>query len=194
MKYMLLMLGEPAEDDDEGAEPRGEVVEKLFLKDKEVVSSARRQYAIARALHARHHGGINRTTASIAERYHWLRIKDTATLAIRNCEACSRTAAGGSNTAPPNAAGGTGNVLLAAEGLQALRGGPVPAARAGSGWAPINQETYLPPGVGVAAEMPIEVVDPMLLDGQFGRSDVQPAGEVDDIDAMERLLQPLNGR
>lgn len=189
-------LGEGAEDDEDGAEPRGEVVEKLFLKDKEVVSSARRQYAIARALHARHHGGINRTTASIAERYHWLRIKDTATLAIRNCEACSKTAAGGASVAPLNAVGGAGNVMLAAEGLQALRGGPAPPAMAGSGWTSVNQQTYLPPEGGVAAEMPLDVVDPMLLDEQFGRGDAQAhaAGEVDDIDAMERLLQPLNGR
>ena len=99
---------EAAEEERGGEQRGGEVVEKLLLRDKEVVSSARRQYAIARALHARHHGGINRTTASIAERFHWLRIKDTATLAIRNCEACSRTAGGGAGTAGRRPGGGDG--------------------------------------------------------------------------------------
>jgi hypothetical protein len=194
---------EAAEEERGGEQRGGEVVEKLFLRDKEVVSSARRQYAIARALHARHHGGINRTTASIAERFHWLRIKDTATLAIRNCEACSRTAGGGNGnggTAP--AAAGTGNVLLAAEGLQALRDGPAAATGpAAVGFAPMDAPpAYLPSDAGrvaVGQAVPMDVVDPMLLDGRFGgREDgdaqtarTAPGGDADDIDAMERLLQ-----
>jgi hypothetical protein len=161
----------------------GEVVEKLFLRDKEVVSSARRQFAIARALHARHHGGINRTTASIAERFHWLRIKDMATLAIRQCETCTRDAGAA-------VAVGAGNVLLAAEGLQALRDGTTaPAA------------VDLPEGEVDLAALPLGVVDPMLLDGFNDDDDgdddgrqAAVAGSTDEIDAMERLVQPLDER
>lgn len=59
-----------------------------MLKDKEVVADAQRQYEIARAVHALGHGGINKTTATIAERYHWVRIKETVSLVIRNCGEC----------------------------------------------------------------------------------------------------------
>ena len=59
-----------------------------MLKDKEVVADAQRQYEIARAVHAMGHGGINKTTATIAERYHWVRIKETVSLVIKNCVEC----------------------------------------------------------------------------------------------------------
>ncbi|MCJ1432539.1 hypothetical protein MMC27_001896 [Xylographa pallens] len=62
--------------------------ERLMLKDKEVVADAQRQYEIARAVHAMGHGGINKTTATIAERFHWVRIKETVSLVIRNCAEC----------------------------------------------------------------------------------------------------------
>ena len=62
--------------------------ERLMLKDKEVVADAQRQYEIARGVHAQGHGGINKTTATIAERYHWVRIKETVSLVIRNCGDC----------------------------------------------------------------------------------------------------------
>lgn len=68
----------------DGSDPE----EKLFLKDKEVISDPQKQYEIAREMHLANHGGINKTTASIAEKYHWGRIKDTATLAIKNCAQC----------------------------------------------------------------------------------------------------------
>ncbi|KAI4201406.1 MAG: hypothetical protein LQ350_003244 [Teloschistes chrysophthalmus] len=64
--YKLL----PAEDGSEGGE-------RLMLKDKEVVSDPQRQYEIARQVHVAQHGGINKTTATIAEKYHWVRIKET---------------------------------------------------------------------------------------------------------------------
>jgi hypothetical protein len=35
-----------------------------------------------------HHGGINKTTAAIAERYHWVRIKETVSQVIKNCPNC----------------------------------------------------------------------------------------------------------
>ncbi|KAF2685492.1 histone acetyltransferase Spt10 [Lentithecium fluviatile CBS 122367] len=67
-----------------GSEP-----ERLMLKGKEVISDPQRQYEIARELHHKSHGGINKTTASIAESYHWVRIKETVSQVIRNCPECS---------------------------------------------------------------------------------------------------------
>ena len=71
----------PAEEDKQGEE-------RLMLKDKEVVSDPQRQYEIARHKHAEQHGGINKTTAAIAEMYHWVRIKETVSMAIKNCPEC----------------------------------------------------------------------------------------------------------
>ena len=92
-----------------------------MLKDKEVVSDPQRQYEIARNVHAQHHGGINKTTATIAEKFHWVRIKETVSLVIKNCADCKEGAAktplarpiGESNGATPvqprrAAAGGNG--------------------------------------------------------------------------------------
>jgi GNAT superfamily N-acetyltransferase len=62
--------------------------DKLMLKDKEVISDPQRQYEIARNIHVQQHGGINKTTATIAEKYHWVRIKETVSLVIRNCAQC----------------------------------------------------------------------------------------------------------
>ncbi|KAL8946628.1 MAG: hypothetical protein Q9222_007003 [Ikaeria aurantiellina] len=75
--YKLL----PAEDGSDSGE-------RLMLKDKEVVSDPQRQYEIARQVHASQHGGINKTTATIAEKYHWVRIKETVSLVIKNCPDC----------------------------------------------------------------------------------------------------------
>ncbi len=68
----------------EGKEP-----ERLMLKGKEVISEPQQQYEIAKDVHAQHHGGINKTTAMIAEKYHWVRIKETVSLVIRNCTECN---------------------------------------------------------------------------------------------------------
>lgn len=62
-----------------------------MLKDKEVVSDPQRQYEIARHVHALQHGGINKTTATIAEKYHWVRIKETVSLVIKNCPNCKES-------------------------------------------------------------------------------------------------------
>ena len=62
--------------------------EKLMLKDKEVISDPHKQYEIAHRVHSTSHGGINKTTATIAEKYHWVRIKETVSAAIRNCGEC----------------------------------------------------------------------------------------------------------
>ncbi|KAL8698583.1 MAG: hypothetical protein Q9224_001788, partial [Gallowayella concinna] len=78
--YKLL----PAEDGSDSGE-------RLMLKDKEVVSDPQRQYEIARQVHASQHGGINKTTATIAEKYHWVRIKETVSLVIKNCPDCKES-------------------------------------------------------------------------------------------------------
>ncbi|KAG6011077.1 hypothetical protein E4U21_000108 [Claviceps maximensis] len=62
--------------------------DKLMLKDKEVISDPARQYEIARNVHVIHHGGINKTTATIAEKYHWSRIKETVSDVTRACTEC----------------------------------------------------------------------------------------------------------
>jgi hypothetical protein len=59
-----------------------------MLKDKEVISDPTRQFDIARQVHAQQHGGINKTTATIAEKYHWSRIKETVSAVIRSCMEC----------------------------------------------------------------------------------------------------------
>lgn len=60
-----------------------------MLKDKEVVSDPEKQYEIARQTHALgQHAGINKTTATITERYHWRGIKDTVSDVIRVCAEC----------------------------------------------------------------------------------------------------------
>lgn len=66
--------------------------ERLMLKDKEVISDPQKQYELARQIHLQHHGGINKTTASIAEKYHWVRIKETVSQVIRNCPDCKDAA------------------------------------------------------------------------------------------------------
>ncbi|CAG8950832.1 hypothetical protein HYFRA_00003049 [Hymenoscyphus fraxineus] len=62
--------------------------DKLMLKDKEVISDPQKQYEISRDIHVQTHGGINKTTATIAEKYHWVRIKETVSMVIRNCAQC----------------------------------------------------------------------------------------------------------
>lgn len=62
--------------------------DKLMLRDKEVISDPQKQYEIARNVHLQQHGGINKTTATIAEKFHWTRIKETVSLVIRNCTEC----------------------------------------------------------------------------------------------------------
>ncbi|KAJ5122593.1 Acyl-CoA N-acyltransferase [Penicillium atrosanguineum] len=73
-------------------EPRrdGET-EKLMLKDKEVVSDPQQQYEIAQEVHLKQHAGINKTTAAIAVKYHWVRIKETVNRVIRDCPQCKET-------------------------------------------------------------------------------------------------------
>ena len=51
------------------------VPEKLMLKKKEVISDPQTQLDIAKQAHLLAHGGINKTTAAISTKYHWIRIK-----------------------------------------------------------------------------------------------------------------------
>ncbi|OWB59677.1 hypothetical protein B5S29_g538 [[Candida] boidinii] len=64
---------------------------KLYLKGKEVISDPAKQLRICTEVHMQHHGGINKTTSTITERYHWSRIKDTVAQAIKNCKECRDT-------------------------------------------------------------------------------------------------------
>ncbi|KAF2000401.1 histone acetyltransferase Spt10 [Amniculicola lignicola CBS 123094] len=75
--HYKLLPGDPGKQD------------RLMLKGKEVISDAQQQYEIAREIHHKSHGGINKTTAAIAELYHWVRIKETVSQVIRNCPECS---------------------------------------------------------------------------------------------------------
>ncbi|KAF3926443.1 hypothetical protein AA313_de0206317 [Arthrobotrys entomopaga] len=65
---------------------------KLMLKDKEVISDPQKQYEIARDLHKISHGGINKTTAQIADKYHWIQIKRTVSQVLKNCLECTQNA------------------------------------------------------------------------------------------------------
>lgn len=77
------------EDDDAGGRgSAGPGAEKLMLKGKEVISDPQRQYEIAKTVHAACHGGINKMTKTIAQKYHWVRIKETVSLVISNCPGC----------------------------------------------------------------------------------------------------------
>ena len=80
--------------------------ERLMLKDKEVISEPQSQYEIARSVHLQAHGGINKTTAIIATKYHWVRIKETVSQVIKNCMKCKESA-----KVPTAHADGTGGLL-----------------------------------------------------------------------------------
>lgn len=65
---------------------------KLLLKGREVISDPVRQLQICTEVHMTNHGGINKTTSVITEKYHWTRIKDTVATAIKNCHECRESA------------------------------------------------------------------------------------------------------
>ncbi|KAI9743219.1 MAG: hypothetical protein M1818_003065 [Claussenomyces sp. TS43310] len=90
--YKLLVGADKASDSSAAHDHDDTHNDRLMLKDKEVIIDPARQYEIARATHAVQHGGINKTTATIAERYHWIRIKETVSLVIRNCACCKEPA------------------------------------------------------------------------------------------------------
>lgn len=65
---------------------------RLMLRDKEVVSDPVRQLEICSEIHLSNHGGINKTTSAVTEKYHWTRIKDSVAAAIKNCVTCRESA------------------------------------------------------------------------------------------------------
>ncbi|KAJ6264684.1 hypothetical protein Dda_0833 [Drechslerella dactyloides] len=68
------------------------VGEKLMLKGKEVISDPQKQFEISREMHRVSHGGINKTTAQIADKYHWIQIKKTVGQVLRSCLECTQNA------------------------------------------------------------------------------------------------------
>ncbi|QPG76794.1 hypothetical protein FOA43_004188 [Brettanomyces nanus] len=62
--------------------------DKLYLKDKEVISNVTEQYRIARRVHMQSHLGINKTTSLICEHYHWPKVKETVSNVIKHCPEC----------------------------------------------------------------------------------------------------------
>jgi hypothetical protein len=67
------------------------VPERLMLKKKEVISDPQTQFDIAKQAHLLAHGGINKTTAAISTKYHWIRIKETVSQVIKSCPKCKDT-------------------------------------------------------------------------------------------------------
>ncbi|KAM0277267.1 hypothetical protein ACHAQH_005925 [Verticillium albo-atrum] len=110
--------------------------DRLMLKDKEVIPDPRRQYEIARDIHVAAHGGINKTTATIAEHYHWSRIKETVSDVIRNCVKCKEL-----GKTPIAAANGGGSTARS-------RAGPADAV---SPISPVTPQLPLPPPNELAA-------------------------------------------
>lgn len=87
--YTLVEGGGGGDGDGAGGGNGGD---KLMLGDKEVISEPRMQYEIARQYHRQNkdtHAGINKTTATVSEKYHWNRIKTTVTEVIENCAECN---------------------------------------------------------------------------------------------------------
>ncbi|CAP64768.1 uncharacterized protein PODANS_5_3240 [Podospora anserina S mat+] len=101
----------------------------LMLKDKEVISDPQRQYEIARTVHNQAHAGINKTTATIAERYHWSRIKETVSDVIRNCTECKELGKPSSSSSAAAAAA----AAAASQSSQTTAAQPSPALAAVNG-------------------------------------------------------------
>lgn len=85
----------------------------LMLKGREVVAEVERQWGIAREVHEGGHGGINRTTTTIAEKFHWVRIKETVSDVIRNCKECKDKEAAKAVVPVKRKLGGEGDEYLA---------------------------------------------------------------------------------
>ncbi|KAI1441367.1 hypothetical protein F5Y02DRAFT_399951 [Annulohypoxylon stygium] len=107
----------------------------LMLKDKEVISDPVRQMDISRRLHETGgHAGINKTTATIAEKYHWSRVKETVSHVIRTCEQCKEASKTPSAQSQPSSRRLTVNSACAAIGFDTMPSGmsPVEATEPGS--------------------------------------------------------------
>lgn len=135
--------------------------EKLMLKGKEVISDPQLQYETTRRIHVETHGGINKTTAAVAEKYHWIRIKETASQVIKNCPLCLAAATPSArNQAQPERRGPGGTWTL-------------------GHFYPFDREFSVPPG------------EPWLrsygqLKDQSPQTPVAPPPKIIDLPAMEK--------
>ncbi|KFY10036.1 hypothetical protein V492_05225 [Pseudogymnoascus sp. VKM F-4246] len=124
----------------------------LMLKGREVVAEVERQWGIAREVHEKGHGGINRTTTTIAEKFHWVRIKETVSDVIRNCKECKDKEAAKAVVVPAKRKlGGEGEELGGQGGSEA----PSPAMRGEHQTAAVenhNADTFHNPTSPVAPE------------------------------------------
>ncbi|CEJ91967.1 Putative Histone acetyltransferase spt10 [[Torrubiella] hemipterigena] len=141
--------------------------DKLMLKDKEVISDPERQYEIARQVHMQHHAGINKTTATIAEKYHWSRIKETVSDAIKTCAKCKDTGKAPTPTPLPT------------------RLGPSPQTQA----APTTHPPPSLPDPATAAPVPIPSAAPAVLNLQNHPmlNTSPPYANLSDISSMQPL-------
>ena len=175
--------------------------DKLMLKGKEVISDPHKQYEIARNMHAQSHGGINKTTASIAEKYHWVRIKETVSAAIRNCTECKDPPTKTQQSynrerrtpAKTNDHPGTISQSASADGVQQVVAGADPPA-------PMANMQGLQYSQGDYGDMP---VDPQIMQGmqQWPQLDGEPDHavgqgkyEAGDEDVSARLREELEAQ
>ena len=196
--HYRIVAGDTANPDDD----------KLMLKGKEVISDPHKQYEIARQAHAKTHGGINKTTATIAEKYHWVRIKETVSAAIRNCVECKEPSASGTKSTPSskdrrtgkNGTSGTdGNVISSSQ----VSDGQQPQVVAGADMPDAPDHQHVAPIAHMAsaldnfAEMPVDpqimqqwqAEQGMAVDGGFGA--MHGVGEGDGLTAEDRLREHL---
>ncbi|KAK7968946.1 putative SPT10-transcription regulatory protein [Apiospora saccharicola] len=121
----------------------------LMLKGKEVISDPAQQMDIAKSLHeSGSHSGINKTTATIAERYHWSRIKETVSDVIRLCPECKELSKVATAPAPVLARRGVGVLSTSLDDLnmtpESVAMSPLPTADETVGIDAINQHTIAP--------------------------------------------------
>ncbi|KAH3666054.1 hypothetical protein OGAPHI_004243 [Ogataea philodendri] len=61
---------------------------KLYLKGKEVIINQNDQLRIIREAHEKGHGGINKTTSYLCDKYHWPKIKEMVAHVVKACPDC----------------------------------------------------------------------------------------------------------
>lgn len=168
------------------------VPEKLMLKDKEVISDPQQQYEIAKSIHLQSHGGINKTTAVIATKYHWVRIKETVSHVIKNCVECKDT-----NRPPALRSDGTRSSRSKTLDSQAgppdiqqkpIHSQPVPPPPTQSGAAAAPQEALQPSQLGNS--LPNHLPDD-LHQSHMQQNDFKPSHLTDPGDFQHHVQQPL---
>ena len=149
--------------------------EKLMLKGKEVVSEPLKQYEVARKIHCENHAGINKTTAVIAEKYHWVRIKETVNAVIRNCDECKAQVARAAAMRGENQVGSSNYSRPQREaddiaGHRDVVDHPPPTAKAG------GEQQYQAPMAQMSRQQDYEMpVDPRIMEGVNQYSFRQPS-------------------